>query len=193
MNQGPPSAPRAARRPGRSGRAGWRDGPPVRRIRLGGPSARPATRLAGRDADHGCGGADFTVSHACCAWVRRPFRCTTTPIFNPGRQASGRTGPTCARVWWDIWDSIGPHDSSVIATGTALWSDDLFCRWSPAAGRGTVFHLQLQPAHGRYRTRVRRHGHGQRDHRTGAQRRVVCTCSMRCGGSRGRPAPSTTR
>ena len=63
MNQGP--APRAAtaRRPGRSGRAGWRDGPPVRRIRLGGPSARPAARLAGRDADRGGGGADLAVSH----------------------------------------------------------------------------------------------------------------------------------
>jgi len=29
------------------------------------------------------------------------------------------------RVWWDIWDPIGPMLSGVVATGRATWSDDL--------------------------------------------------------------------
>ena len=28
-------------------------------------------------------------------------------------------------MWWDIWDSIGPLIASVIATGKAVWVDDL--------------------------------------------------------------------
>ncbi|WP_282782906.1 PAS domain-containing protein, partial [Nocardia sp. CC201C] len=36
--------------------------------------------------------------------------------------ALGRAG---REVWWDIWESIGPMLTSVVATGAATWSDDL--------------------------------------------------------------------
>ena len=29
------------------------------------------------------------------------------------------------RVWWDVWDPIGPMLAGVVATGRATWSDDL--------------------------------------------------------------------
>jgi signal transduction histidine kinase/DNA-binding response OmpR family regulator/serine phosphatase RsbU (regulator of sigma subunit) len=29
------------------------------------------------------------------------------------------------QVWWDVWDQIGPMIAGVVATGAAVWSDDL--------------------------------------------------------------------
>ena len=45
-------------------------------------------------------------------------------------------GQPCERVWWDIWDSIGPLISSVIATGKAFWVDDLFLPLVTGGRRG---------------------------------------------------------
>ncbi len=45
-------------------------------------------------------------------------------------------GQRCERVWWDIWDSIGPLISSVIATGKAFWVDDLFLPLVTGGRRG---------------------------------------------------------
>lgn len=42
-----------------------------------------------------------------------------------GNRHPGALGQPSERVWWDIWDSIGPLIASVIATGKAVWVDDL--------------------------------------------------------------------
>jgi signal transduction histidine kinase/CheY-like chemotaxis protein len=42
-----------------------------------------------------------------------------------GNRHPAALGQRSERVWWDIWDSIGPLIASVIATGKAVWVDDL--------------------------------------------------------------------
>jgi signal transduction histidine kinase/CheY-like chemotaxis protein len=42
-----------------------------------------------------------------------------------GNRHPAALGQRSAQVWWDIWDSIGPLIASVIATGKAVWVDDL--------------------------------------------------------------------
>jgi hypothetical protein len=42
-----------------------------------------------------------------------------------GNRHPAALGQRSEQVWWDIWDSIGPLIASVIATGKAVWVDDL--------------------------------------------------------------------
>jgi GAF domain-containing protein len=42
-----------------------------------------------------------------------------------GNRHPAALGRPSEEVWWDIWDSIGPLIASVVATGQAVWVDDL--------------------------------------------------------------------
>jgi signal transduction histidine kinase/CheY-like chemotaxis protein len=42
-----------------------------------------------------------------------------------GNRHPAALGQRGEEVWWDIWDSIGPMIDSVVATGKAVWVDDL--------------------------------------------------------------------
>jgi hypothetical protein len=42
-----------------------------------------------------------------------------------GNRHPSALGRRSEGVWWDVWDSIGPMIASVVATGKAVWVDDL--------------------------------------------------------------------
>ena len=42
-----------------------------------------------------------------------------------GNRHPSALGRRSEGVWWDVWDSIGPMIASVVATGEAVWVDDL--------------------------------------------------------------------
>jgi hypothetical protein len=82
--------------------------------------------LAGRAADNRGGGADLAVSYL--LWLGPDdlfmlYNDAYIPIL--GNRHPAALGQRSERVWWDIWDSIGPLIASVIATGKAVWIDDL--------------------------------------------------------------------
>jgi signal transduction histidine kinase len=53
-----------------------------------------------------------------------------------GNRHPSALGKRGEEVWWDIWDSIGPLIASVVATGKAVWVDDLLLPVITAGRRG---------------------------------------------------------
>jgi signal transduction histidine kinase/CheY-like chemotaxis protein len=53
-----------------------------------------------------------------------------------GNRHPAALGQRSEQVWWDIWDSIGPLIASVIATGKAVWVDDLLLPVITSGRRG---------------------------------------------------------
>ncbi|HTQ16872.1 SpoIIE family protein phosphatase [Mycobacterium sp.] len=53
-----------------------------------------------------------------------------------GNRHPDALGQPSERVWWDVWDSIGPMIESVVATGKAVWVDDLLLPVITAGRRG---------------------------------------------------------
>jgi signal transduction histidine kinase/DNA-binding response OmpR family regulator len=60
-------------------------------------------------------------------WVGEELRLLYNDAYIPmlGDKHPAALGMPSAKVWWEIWDQIGPMLDSVVRTGVATWSDDL--------------------------------------------------------------------